>query len=64
MGKLEFGISYDGYKDIFKLDIKEVLTDMNVCLFDIFINNLTDSFANDLVNGTTTKVLEGFKKNE
>ena len=64
MGKLDFAISYDGNKDIFKLDIKEVLTDMNVCLFDIFINNLTDSFANDLVNGTTTKVLEGFKKNE
>ena len=64
MGQLNFTIAYSGKKNIMQRNIEDILTDMNTCLFDIFINHLTESFVSDLINGTSTKVLEGFHRNE
>lgn len=44
--------------------VKDKMISLNDILFIIFINHITESFANDLINGETNKILEGFNKNE
>lgn len=54
--------------DSVKLDCKHEISDsfekLNEICYKIFIEHITNSFAEDLVKGKTNKVLGGFNKNE
>ena len=45
-------------------DTKLKFIELNNIIFQIFMNHITGSFAEDLVSGTTNKVIGGFNKNE
>lgn len=47
-----------------EIDIGKALDEMNQISFKVFIQHITDSFANDLVNGFSNKVKAGVNKNE
>lgn len=47
-----------------EIDIGQALEEMNQISFKVFIQHITDSFANDLVNGFSDKVKAGVNKNE
>lgn len=46
------------------IDIKKTLEELNKISFRVFIHHITESFANDLVKGSSDKVKAGVNKNE
>lgn len=63
-GNLNIITSYECIEPYDANDTKLKFIELNNIIFQIFMNHITGSFAEDLVSGTTNKVIGGFNKNE
>lgn len=63
--KIEVGTNAEiGHMEQLEGLFEEQFTHMNDIIFEVFMGHITNSFAEDLVKGSTNKVKEGFKNNE